>query len=962
MKSKRIVRISLIFSLVFLFLLTLLFSFIFIISLKPVKLNLLNYFDRKSELIKNFEIKEIGDVFLSFNKVTKNFELLIEDLVIEKSYFPSIMIGLDFTLNKQIFETSIKVFDSELEFEIPQDYLNFKKTESESEDFNYYINFLKKFRNIQIINSSLKLTLSDKITKNYLIDLNLKNNELLFSIAERNNKSNFLSFNYVKQEGEHNVDLEVQNFNFSFLKLMNNFDSLTLEDLNLSGSSKLSLNEDFKFNELFFNFKLDGSISYLTFNGYRNLDFIDTKISGEKYKNNLDIIMFYSYLDSKIKSVLRLDLIEKVNSKVFFEIDKLKVTNLLNIWPNNLKPSVYSWMKENTEGDITNFLLSLNFFSEKKYISFNNPSGKFKFDNTNIRYMESMPPIKQINGEAKIFKDRINFSIFSGKSKNLLIENGNVDLFDLDTATEKAQVVLEINSENTDVVNYLSYSPINKKSYEKLKKINGQTKVELDLKFPLLLDLPAERIQYKSSVEIQNGSLSKIFNELDLNNLGLNINIDNSSVTYNGEGEIFKSRAKFSGKQLTKEGKLVEEITGTYLINSSVIDFMFPNQEFDFTGTVDLEFRINENDKGILKIEGIGDLDEMSLNAKLLGPNLDFSNGKLRFLIRPYDESYSGFFDINTKSFSFEVNSIFLENKIVEIDVLKFQSPMQNFKFKYKNNNEKIIQITGKKMTLNKIDFFEENKFNFKDIKFKLDIDNLKISGRTFTNSLIQVEKVDDKFNFMDINLTGDNDFHKILIQDQSSKKKFVMESNYLPTLLKIFDINLNISRGSIKVEGERLDNLNEYKGLIAGNDIVFNNAPFFANFFSIFSLEGLTQKLKDGGIIFKDFNSSYKLSDEKLTLVDSLLKGSELGIQFDSVIGMEDDYFMMNGSIIPAYTINTLITKFPIVGDIITAGSPEDGLIGANFRVEKIDGEFEVFYNPISVFVPNIIKNFLSD
>ena len=250
---------------------------------------------------------------------------------------------------------------------------------------------------------------------------------------------------------------------------MNNFDSVTLDDLNLSGSSKLSLNEDFKFNELFFNFKLDGSISYLTFNGYRNLDFIDTKISGEKYKNNLDIIMFYSYLDSKIKSVLRLDLIEKLNSKVFFEIDKLKVKNLLNIWPNNLKPSVYSWMKENSKGDITNFLMSLNIFNKKKNISFNNLNGKFKFDNTSIRYMESMPSIKQINGEAKIFKDKINFSIFSGKSKNLLIENGNVDLFDLDTATEKAQVVLEINAENTDVVNYLSYSPINKKSYGKLR-------------------------------------------------------------------------------------------------------------------------------------------------------------------------------------------------------------------------------------------------------------------------------------------------------------------------------------------------------------------------------------------------------------------------------------------------------------------------------------------------------------
>ena len=70
----------------------------------------------------------------------------------------------------------------------------------------------------------------------------------------------------------------------------------------------------------------------------------------------------------------------------------------------------------------------------------------------------------------------------------------------------------------------------------------------------------------------------------------------------------------------------------------------------------------------------------------------------------------------------------------------------------------------------------------------------------------------------------------------------------------------------------------------------------------------------------------------------------------------------MTTGSIIPAYTINTLLTKFPIVGEIITAGSPEDGLIGAKFKVEKIEGEYDISYNPISVFVPNVIKNFLGD
>ena len=93
---------------------------------------------------------------------------------------------------------------------------------------------------------------------------------------------------------------------------------------------------------------------------------------------------------------------------------------------------------------------------------------------------------------------------------------------------------------------------------------------------------------------------------------------------------------------------------------------------------------------------------------------------------------------------------------------------------------------------------------------------------------------------------------------------------------------------------------------------------------------------MKDGGIIFENLNAKYEFSDQKIRIIDSLVNGSELGLSFDTVIELENDFFLTTGNIIPAYTINTLLTKFPIVGDIITAGSPEDGLIGANFKIEK--------------------------
>ena len=189
-----------------------------------------------------------------------------------------------------------------------------------------------------------------------------------------------------------------------------------------------------------------------------------------------------------------------------------------------------------------------------------------------------------------------------------------------------------------------------------------------------------------------------------------------------------------------------------------------------------------------------------------------------------------------------------------------------------------------------------------------------------------------------------------------------MLESNYAPGLLEILDINIDLHTGSLRVEGEKLKGTNIYNGKVAGSDLVFLEAPLFADFISLFSLKGLAQKLKDGGIIFEDFKARYEFSNEKLRLVDSLIKGSELGLSFDTVVGFEEDYFLTTGTIIPAYTLNTLLTNFPIVGDIITAGSPEEGLLGANFKIEKNDGEYEMSYNPISVFVPNILKNFLAD
>ncbi len=961
MASKKNFKTSLLISLVFLFLLTLVFSFIFLISLKPLKVNFLNYFDRESEIFKKIKVEEIGDVYLSFNKVSKNFELLIEDLVVDNSYFPNILIGIDLTFKKKIYELSLKIFDGDIEIYIPKKYKTVSDDSSLSSILKKEISFLNKFNSIQIVNTKLKIILDEDVHREYFVDLNLNSIELICSLSEARDLENYLSFEFINKDNQYNVKLDSNKFNFNFLEYFFSFNDISLENLYLTGSSSFVIDPNKSVQDLLFNLSLDGSLSYPTYNGLEKINFSNSRIYGEKNIDTVDVILNLNHFESQFKTVLRLNLNNKKLSKVYLELDKIKVSELLKIWPNQFQPSVYYWMKENSSGKITDFVLSSQIFDSNAKLNLNNLNGKFNFFETKIKYMESMPSITDITGSAIIKNENIEFIVSSGFSENLIVKSGFINLYDLNSNSEKAIVDLKIISRNQDVIRYLDFSPINKKNYTKLKNIHGDSTVDLQLQFPLLVDLLAEDIKYKSKVLIENSVFKEVFNNYALENFNLNISIDNSNITYSGSGKIFDSETRFTGKQFNENDEMNEEITGTYLIGNQVLKSLFPENDIHFEGNVEVDFKITENDKGFSKFEGIGFLDNIALDVEFLGSDLDFAKGKLRFLIRPYDNLFSGFLDVKTKDLQIEVNTLFNSNEIVEFDLQNFKSPIQDFKLNYKIDENK-ISIKGNKLTLDKIDIFDESSFDKDDLDLNLVIQNFNLGEMTFFDSKINLLKSNGSFENMLVDLKGENDFHKITIEDEIEVKKFVLESNYIPGLLNIFDIDLNINQGSIKIEGLRPKNNVEYEGVIVGKNIVFYDAPFFANFFSIFSLEGFAQKLKDGGIIFNTFNSNYKFGNDRLKIIDSLLKGSELGIQFDSVIGMNDDYFFTNGSIIPAYTINTLITKFPILGDIITAGSPEDGLIGANFRVEKIDGEYEVFYNPISVFVPNIIKNFLGN
>ena len=960
MNLKFLKNFSFFFSIFFLVVFTCLFSFTLFVSEKPMKINILNLFDRESQILKKKNVREIGDIFISFNKISKKFEFLIEDILISDFFFPTVMISLDVSLSKDFFNTSLKLFDGELSFRDKKS-SDVKKNSSinfEKIDNFKNINLINFFSEIEVINNKLIIFDKNNIKFEYVIDLMYDKKSLKGLLSQYNSPNQNVSFT-LSNNNSFFSSIEANNFNVEIIESFFSEDYVSLNDLKISGNAQINGKNIKEINNFDFDLKLDGSIEYLTFNGLKKIKFKENLLTGSFDNNNVGISSDFSVDQSLFKIGFKK---KPEKFPIFFlEIDKIPVSNLLKIWPNNVGKSTYDWMMTNSKGEIKNVNIEMETEFKKGKFETKNIKGNFECKDVEISYMESMPSIKNINGLATVFKDKVVFDVKSGHSNNLNLKSGIVSLYDLNTDFEQADISLDINSKNTDVIKYLNLTTIEKKNYSKLEKISGEVNLTLNLQFPLLVDLKVEQIYYSSTANLSNGFLENIYENYSIENLDLDIEVNPDFVNYSGNGEINNSPLKFIGEQKKVEDQFSDKIKGNMLYNGENIREFFPGIIDKISGVLDLDFIINSYDDNY-EIEVIGNTNSLSIISKFLGESSSFNDGKIRFLVNPYNKNYSGFFDLKTNNINIEVNTVFSNSGLLSLKINKFLTPIQDFKMDIDLENF-IAKLSGNKISIQKIDFNEESFFSdIGNLEFNVDIEKIILGKSNFLKPVINFKKENYEFADLNIELNGEKDYHKIQIFNENKKKKFFLESNYAPRLLDIFDISIDLNKGSLKIEGEKSSDSGNYTGNIAGKDFVFLNTPFFVDFITLFSLKGLAQKLNEGGIIFEDFRSEYELSNNKLRLVDSLIKGSELGLSFDTVVGFDNDYFLTTGTIIPAYTLNTLITNFPIVGDIITAGSPEDGLLGASFKIEKKEGEFDMSYNPISVFVPNLFKNFLAD
>jgi len=132
--------------------------------------------------------------------------------------------------------------------------------------------------------------------------------------------------------------------------------------------------------------------------------------------------------------------------------------------------------------------------------------------------------------------------------------------------------------------------------------------------------------------------------------------------------------------------------------------------------------------------------------------------------------------------------------------------------------------------------------------------------------------------------------------------------------------------------------------------------APILARVLSVALLTGVVDSLRGEGIGFSQLDADFAYYGPRLEFTNARSAGPAIGVTANGSIDIEGDTIDLTGTIVPANALNSLPSKIPLIGNLLTGGG--GGLFAATYKVNGPLGDPKVSVNPLSTLAPGFLRN----
>jgi len=520
----------------------------------------------------------------------------------------------------------------------------------------------------------------------------------------------------------------------------------------------------------------------------------------------------------------------------------------------------------------------------------------------------------------------------------------------------------------------LSSTQIKIKKKKNLFLINGDV-ISKERNFGIEESLLLFKKDYKN-LNIKNIKISSSNNfsfsinkKLKINDLNIKSKIDLNELVYRNDLlEIKKYLPDFKELIKLKDHKIIIsykkdklDITGKGKIviddKVDILDYVINKKNDQYIFNTKISF-----DKNLLSIDSLQYKKKEQLNSILKLIGIYKKNNQTEFSLISFIENDN----------TFLINDLKLNNKFNILDFKKIElnyinnNNIKNF-IKIKKN-KKNYEIDGTSLDLTNLiddilindDNNSKSMFNNLNSSIKINIDKIYLEKDVFVNDIkgymdFKSNKIDKLYlvstfpNKKKLNLT--------INTNKENEKITTIYSNHPKPLVKKYEFIKGFEEGVLDFYSVKKGD--ETNSLLTIKNFKIKEVPVFAKLLSLASLQGIADLLTGEGIRFTSFEMKFSNKKGLMNIEELYSIGPAVSILMDGYIE-SNKLISLNGTLVPATTINKTIALIPVIGNILVGEKSGEGVFGVSFKIKGKPGKLKTTVNPIKTLTPRFITRTL--
>lgn len=193
---------------------------------------------------------------------------------------------------------------------------------------------------------------------------------------------------------------------------------------------------------------------------------------------------------------------------------------------------------------------------------------------------------------------------------------------------------------------------------------------------------------------------------------------------------------------------------------------------------------------------------------------------------------------------------------------------------------------------------------------------------------------------------------------DDDGIRHLAIASNDAGGIFRALDFTRGMKGGVLSASGVYDDRRpgSPLKGTVGIESYRMVDAPVLANILTVGSLTGIRDTLNGEGIYFNRLEMPFAITEDRIVIDDARTSGPAIGLTIKGHVDRRTDRLDMEGTLVPAYTINSFLGQVPLVGPLIV-GREGEGIFALTYRVRGPSDDPTVTVNPLSAIAPGFLR-----